>query len=384
MTSGFGNFIRCWRDFRRFRALPPAKRSIVFYSEGRAYGGFLRPVVEALVKNHGREVCYLTSDPDDPVLEAQQPGVETFFIGTGNARITLFQVLKAGVMVMTMPDLDNMHIKRSLHPVHYVHLLHSMVSTHMIYRTGSFDHFDSILCTGPHHLDEIRAWERLKGLPEKQLFDMGYAPLDAIIEAAARHPGPQPADSGLQVLVAPSWGPNGLLETRGAELVGVLLDAGHRVAVRPHPRTRHLTGTVLDALKAHYRDNPRFSFDENTSSYEPLLASHILISDWSGVALEYALALERPVLFIDVPRKVNNPDYESLEAVPIEVSIREEVGAVLAPDRLDQAPALVEKLCREPGAFARRARALRERSVFNVGRGSARGAEIVAELADRI
>ena len=33
-----------------------------------------------------------------------------------------------------------------------------------------------------------------------------------------------------------------------------------------------------------------------------------MVSDWSGVAMEFAFGLERPVLFIDVPRKTNNPE----------------------------------------------------------------------------
>jgi hypothetical protein len=47
--------------------------------------------------------------------------------------------------------------------------------------------------------------------------------------------------------------------------------------------------------------------------------------DWSGVAMEFAFGLEKPVLFIDVPRKVNNPEYKTLRAVPLEVSYRDQI-----------------------------------------------------------
>ena len=43
-----------------------------------------------------------------------------------------------------------------------------------------------------------------------------------------------------------------------------------------------------------------------------------MISDWSGVAIEYAFAFEKPVLFIDTPQKINNPDCYQIDIVPLE------------------------------------------------------------------
>ena len=381
--KGIASFVRSWREVRRFRKRARPAGDIVFYSEGSPYGGFLAPVVESLLQDHGRTVCYVTSDAGDPVLAGSDGRIRAFCVGHESARIFLFETLQAAVMVMTMPDLGTFHIKRSRYPVHYAHLLHSMVSTHMIYRRGAFDHFDSILCTGPHQLAEIREWEGLVGLSEKRLFEHGYCPLDALMAAGGRHPGPPPGDGPLNVVVAPSWGPEGLLEAWGERVVGLLLDAGHRVDVRPHPRTRQLASTVLDDLDARFRDHPRFRLDEDTTDPGPLLDAHVLLSDWSGVALEYAFALERPVLFVDVPRKVKNPDYTRLSTLPLEVSIREDIGAVLAPRDLAQAPRLARDLAQSSEAFSKRARELRRKWVFNVGSAGARGAEIIVDLVRR-
>ena len=60
--------------------------------------------------------------------------------------------------------------------------------------------------------------------------------------------------------------------------------------------------------------------------------SDLMISDWSGAALDYAFGLGKPVLFIDVPRKVNDPSYTELGIEPIESSIRDVVGMVIPPD----------------------------------------------------
>ena len=53
-----------------------------------------------------------------------------------------------------------------------------------------------------------------------------------------------------------------------------------------------------------------------------------MVSDWSGVALEYAFAMNKPVIFCDIPRKINNLNYLEIENEPIEVSIREKIGTI--------------------------------------------------------
>ena len=87
-------------------------------------------------------------------------------------RTILFKILKAGIMIMTMPDLEVYNIKRSIYSVHYLYVNHSMVSMHMIYRKGAFDHFDTLFCVGPHHVREIRETEKTYGLKPKKLIKL--------------------------------------------------------------------------------------------------------------------------------------------------------------------------------------------------------------------
>ena len=69
-----------------------------------------------------------------------------------------------------MPDLDNLHIKRSEeYPVHYIYLFHSMYSVHSYLRKGAVDNYDTIFCVGPHQTKEIRETEKVYGLKTKKL-----------------------------------------------------------------------------------------------------------------------------------------------------------------------------------------------------------------------
>ncbi len=100
-----------------------------------------------------------------------------------------FQVNQSDLFVLTMMDLQNLHLKRSTYPVHYVYLFHSMGSTHMVDNENSFDHYESLFCTGPHQIEEIRKREELKGLPAKHLFDYGHPRLEEVIAQGRAYRG---------------------------------------------------------------------------------------------------------------------------------------------------------------------------------------------------
>jgi YidC/Oxa1 family membrane protein insertase len=377
--------LREWRESRRFQALEPERRSIVFYAEDAASRTHFDPILRELTGRMGRDVAYLTSSPSDPILEDANPRVQAFYIGAGTVRSSVFLGLQADVCVMTIPELQKYQLKRSrVHPVHYAYVFHSMVSTHMIYRKRAFDHYDSVLCVGPHHVAEIRATEALHGLEPKTLVEHGYGRLDSLLERRAeRGPRPPRADGeALHVLVAPSWGSDGLVERHGVELAGILLDAGYRVTMRPHPVTRQKWPAAIDSLGKDYGAHERFVLEEDIGSQDSLHAADVMISDWSGAALEYAFAFERPVVFVDLPRKINNPDYTEIPCEPLEVSIRPRIGVVIAEGGLAQLPAEIDRLCADPLAFAASIRDELGRAVYNVGTSGRSGAEYISGLVD--
>lgn len=374
---------RYLRDLRRFRRLDSDQRSIVFYAETAAYWSYLGPFVEGLTRDLGRKVCYVTADENDPILTNPPDGVMSFAIGDGAICALFFATLDARLMVMSLLDLETYNIKKSkAAPVHYVYLPHNMVSTHMVFRKGAHDHFDTIFCTGPHHVRELREAEKLYGLPARNLVENGYVRLDAIHQEAAAHP-PPPQGDALNILIAPSWGPEGLLETGAEDLIGNLLAAGHRVTVRPHWETTRRAADCLPTLLRDFGDNPAFRLVTEGSTNRLLFDVHLLISDWSGAAFSFAFGIERPVLFIDTPKKINNLDFDKFTSRPAEIALREELGEVLQPCDYEKAAAVAQRLCEDPQAYAVKIRMLRPQWVFNFGHSAELGARTLAELADR-
>ena len=382
---GLTSIFREWRELRRFRSLDPTARSIVFYAEDGGSWVHFEQIIRELIGDLGKRICYVTSSSNDPVLRLQDDHIQAFYIGSGSARTVFFLSLQADVMVMTMPDLETYQIKRSKSSVHYVYVYHAIISTHMSYRQGAFDHFDAILCVGPHHKDEIRATETLYGLAPKALIDHGYGRLDSILSSSVNRSASESAteSNNSHVLVAPSWGPDSLLETCGSDLIEVLLGANYSVTVRPHPMIVYHRPKLLSDLRRRFGYNTGFSLDLDIASEESLHVTDLMICDWGGVALEYAFGFERPVLFIDVPRKVINSHYQEIACVPLEVRLRSEVGIVASPDHLEEIPNLIGDICGSRDTWKERIRELRSRWIYNVGSSGAAGASYIAEASQR-
>ena len=151
MNPVFGNERK---ELEKFNKLNLDERSIVFYSEDVSSFVHFEEIIYELTEKIGCQICYVTSAKDDPILANPNKKIKTFYIGLGATRTKFFMELKADILVMTMPSLETYFIKRSkVYPVHYVYIFHSIVSTHTIYRKGAFDHFDSIFCAGPHHIE---------------------------------------------------------------------------------------------------------------------------------------------------------------------------------------------------------------------------------------
>ena len=254
----------------------------------------------------------------------------------------------------------------------------------MSYRRTAFDQFDAILCTGPHHKEEIRKSEELYGLKPKILIDAGYGRLDAILGSEASFPNTidQRRRVMKRVLVAPSWGKNSVLESHGTELVEALLTTGHHITLRPHVMATRHRKKLLERLERQFGSNPNFTFDLGLGSQGEMSGYDLLVADWGGSALEYAFGLGRPVLFVDVPRKVFNPEYEQISCTPLEVQVRSRIGDVVSPDRLREVPERIERLFDESTDRQDRLEDLRTQWVFNLGSSGKIGAEYISNTAD--
>ena len=374
-------------ELKRFESLEQSERQIVFYSENKNSMFIFESLINELTNFHNYNICYVTSSKDEQILMESNKKIKTFFIGEGAARTKFFLNLKADILIMTMPDLETFHIKRSkVYPVHYVYMFHAMVSTHLVYRKNAFDHFDSILCVGEYQIDEIRSAEKIYNLNQKNLIRCGYSNLDNLIKkyAIKNKEIKMIEKNQIQVLIAPSWGKNGLLETIIVDVIDILLDSGYKVILRPHPMSVKLSQKKIKFIEKKFLPNHNFSLELNLPNFDSFLYSDIMISDWSGVTLEFAFAFEKPVLYIDVPKKIHNTNFEDIPEIPIEVSIRDRIGKIILPSEINSIPKEIEKLKQKSFEIKEGIKKIRDSKIFNVGNSEKYAAKHIVELLDKL
>jgi len=374
-----------WAGWRKYRKLPADWRNIVIYSESGQDWHYFEPLIEVLNDQLLNKVTYVTSDPKDAGLSRKHELYKSIYIPEGFFLTSHFNFQKADVVVMTMMDLDNFQLKKSINPVHYVYLFHSLGSTHMVDHANSYDAYDSLFCAGPHHVAELRKREEMQGLEPRNLFEYGHPRLENLLVVAMSYQlsaMQATADSTITVLIAPTWGEQSIFNTCGEELTGLLLDAGYRVIVRPHYQTLKMTPEVIESLLLKYADHEHFEYQDRMGESDSLFRSDILICDWSAMAIEYALGLEKPVLFIDLPRRERNPDWQALGIEPLEAAFRTLAGDIVLPEQLDQIPQKIDALLQDQDSFRQRMEKLRSQMVFNIGNSIQAGANEISRLAE--
>ena len=372
-------------DLKRFENLDQKEKSIVFYSENENSRFIFKSLIDELINIHNYTICYVTSNKDEKILNETNKKIKTFCIGEGAVRTKFFLNLKASILIMTMPDLETFHIKRSkIYPVHYAYFFHAMVSTHLVYRKNAFDHFDSIFCVGEYQINEIRSAEKIYNLKQKNLVRCGYTHLDNLIEINTIEGKSKKNSKQTQILLAPSWGKNGLFDTKIEEIIEILLDSEYKVVLRPHPMSLKLSHKKIKSIEKKFLTNSNFKLEVDLSDFNSFLFSDVMISDWSGVALEFAFAFEKPILYIDVPKKIHNSKFEEIPEIPIEVSIREKLGKIILPSEIGSISNEIEKLKERTPTIKKEIRNIRENKIFNVGNSGKISAKQIIKLLDEL
>ena len=373
------NFGEEWKELKKIEKLKDKERSIIFYAENEASMNHFRLLISELTEENNLQICYVTSVKNDPIFSSKNKNIIAFYIGDGTARTKFFLTLKAKILIMDMPDLQTFHIKRSkVYPVHYVYIFHSMFSVHSYLRKGALDNYDTIFCVGKHHEKEIRATEERYGLKEKKLIKYGFGRLDTLLQEKQKFQKTDTEDKNL-ILIAPTYGENNLLQICGKELIEILLKADFTVMLRPHYRIFKDSKKLINSIIENFGNNPNFIFEKGVIPSDKFHNSKCMISDWSGISLEYAFTFERPIVFIDTPKKILNPDSGNISMEPIEISIREKIGHVVSTNNLEKIPEIIKNLDND-NLMSEQIRKIRSEIVYNIGNSAKIGAEIIEKI----
>ena len=275
--------------------------------------------------------------------------------------------LECTMVVMTMPDLEKYHIKRSRvkKDIEYVYMYHG-IGSNCTLRKGALDWFDTIFVPNVDHTQEIRAEEELYNLPKKRLVETGYTLIDDMCRtynSTEHKPNEIP-----KILIAPSWQVDNIIDLCVDDLLAELGKTDYEIILRPHPQHVKHEPEKFETLKEKFKDKKNITVQTDFSSNNPVMEADVLITDWSDICWEYAFVTKRPVLFIDTPMKMMNQEYYKLGIEPISDTLRTQIGNRLKPTELGKTNEIIADMLAKREEYAEKIQKVYEEHVYNIGK----------------
>lgn len=341
-------------DYIKFLQLIKIKEdSIIFYSEGPHHWLHLEDLIKS-IQNTGK-VIFVTSSKDDNEIKKFKK-IQKFCIGNGIIRNLFFKNVKCSYFITSLPDLGMTPFVKSKNVKEYIYVFHSMISTHMGYRERAFDFFDTILCCGAHHKKEIRKREKLYKLKKKKLINYGYYLIDKFKKFK---------DKSNKLTIAPTWGTKSLFESKFMEIEKLIKFIDIPVILRPHPETLKRNPLMKKKLLDLEMKYSYVEVNFDILNLNNLSSSLCLVTDYSGIAFDFAFGLKQPVIFIDSGKKINNLNYKKINIEPIEISIRKKIGKILGENEILKIYKLVKTLKEKDILFKKKIEVYKKSFFFN-------------------
>lgn len=379
------------RKEEQSETLPDSKKtekhhSIVLFNEGKSYWNTFKPVIEKLLENN-QPFTYYTMDIEDPCLTIANRLMDNRYIGDGSIAYSKIGHLSADIVLSTTPNIGTkgFPIPRSKHIQKLVHVFHAFDDLATYYK-GSLDHYDAVLLVGEFEIPLIRKLEELRSLPAKELIPSGLPYMDDLLKKAKHNAEGfagvtekekksfnNPED--ITVLLAPSWGDKGFLKTLGADFIERLAEKKFKLILRPHPQSLKVEAKLIRNLENKLNKYENLKWDFNPNGSDSLSKADILISDTSGVRLDFALVYHKP--FITIPFVFSQEAMQDFEISDIGFSWIEEniksIGYTLQQGELEKLDAIILDVLKEKGNAE--ILEFREKNIYNIGNSG----EVIAE-----
>ena len=285
-----------------------ANYRIGFFCENNYIYEYLKPYIEKKVK---REKILIISFQE--INNDKMDKSSLFVFHTNFFRELVFLTLRLKFLYSSTPDLDKTIFKRSkFSKCKYIYLHHTPVSLTLIYNKNAFDSFDAIQIINTFQLNEIKEITKKNNINIKK-FKSKYRFIDKQIENSKKQ------ITTTDLLIAPSWNSSFYKLKCHVLLSEYLSKSNLTYKIRPHPmsyKKNEVTKIDIEKLKMKIDDEILLDL----SKYK------FLITDWSGIFIEFALIFKRKSFLINTPKKIVNNNYLNYENQPIEMSLRNVLG----------------------------------------------------------
>lgn len=295
------------------------KYKYAFYSEVKNYQVNFLPLISKILKEN-EEILYISSDENDFISHKL---VKNIFVKNRYERYMAFMLIRSKFFFLTVVNLNNNELKKTKNIDYYVYIFHSIKSCHKDLPLNSFDHFDIISCCGPHHVTEIRKLELINKTPQKKIIKVGYL----YFEFCKKNFIDKKHEFNNSILLAFSWSYNekNFFEKHSIELINQLIDH-EKIIFRPHPEHFKRSVKTIQKIRQKFGNNKNFYFDETESNLPSMLKSKLVITDNSGISLEFLFLLKKPVIYFDDYNRIQNEKYDKSNLIAFEDIVKKKFG----------------------------------------------------------
>lgn len=352
-------------DYKRFFSVE--NMQLMIYSESNGFYKYYAGMIDYICEHSDIQIHYVTSDPSDKIFDDKREQIHSYFVSSDKLLIPLFMKLDCDMCIMTMPDLEKYHIKRSRvrKDIEYVYVVHGIGSNALTLRKGALDWYDTMFCPTVDGEKEVREMEELYHTKPKVLIEAGYMLIDEMIEKYEKMEKKE--NNPPKILIAPSWQPDNIIDLCVDELLEQLQKTKYEIILRPHPQAvRHSPEKFAEMHKKY--DGTNIEVQTDFSSNNPVMEADVLITDWSDISFEFAFTTKRPVLFINTPMKIMNPEYDKISITPINISLRNVLGKAVEVKELDKVNGIIDEFIQNRESYHDTIENTLNERVYNVGK----------------
>tara|TARA_Y100000591_G_C21765779_1_gene662717 strand:- start:34 stop:1065 length:1032 start_codon:yes stop_codon:yes gene_type:complete len=291
--------------------------SIGFFCENEFILNYLSPYITTRIKNK-KPIVIMSFEK---IKYNPNENVFIYILHTNFFRELFFLTLKLKYLYSSTPDLEKTIFKKTkFSKCKYIYIQHSPVSLNLIYRESAFDDFDAIQTISKFQNREIKEIIKKRDLKLK-IFKSSYQFIKKNIN--------QPLlTKKYDLLIAPSWNTSFYKLNCHKILHEHLSKNSISYKLRPHPmsfKKREITYDEINNLGIILDNSKLVNLNE----------FNFLISDWSGIFIEFALVNKRKSFLINTPKKRSDTNYENYNNKPIEITKRELFGKIFNIENLD-------------------------------------------------
>lgn len=275
------------------------ENNYIFFSESKYYQKYFIEFIKKFKCEN--KLIYLSNDPSD-IIELNN--VKSLAIKNTFILNVAMSIIQANVVFMTMTDLNFNEIKKSKFVKKYIYIFHSPMSTNKIYTATAFKAYDEIYSVGEYQYNEL-----LKlNIDKKKIKKIGYFYFDYLQNNLVKVNKVEKET----ILIAPSWNLNkkNFLTIYAFQLIKHLIDSKeYKIIFRPHPEHYKRNKSELNKINKHFSNKKDFIIDISIDNLKALSSSDVLITDNSGIFIEFLFVINKPVIFFDKFDKVHNGEY---------------------------------------------------------------------------